>query len=430
MNSYLSTFLNEHAISDEIGGHGRYVPFGQGDVDLVASHFAGFGGKLERFARNVAGQEGGLVIKRVGWEMDIPPQLRPENPVFGLSAPALSFHPDDLSVKGCYYTTAKGKRRWVPALPCGQRDRHIAKWHPDGNVQGVHLHHPRAKYAIPPGLHGKRLDVPMPDRIVCADRVFFVIEGSVKTDAILSAGEAAFGVPSVTLWDAPELDGFLNAMRLHEKQVVVVPDADWVDNPLVSSQAWLLRTYLRERGVAAVVAAPPLLGGRIMVDPVFGALKGVDDFLAAGHSLDELAVLERETDRSVAGLAVFERCWGGMREMTRARDALVSLPLYADDDGRLYRNISAFGRILGCGRERARNAIADLARLGLIEVEGGLEADFQYQDKQTGTWHNYDWTERPLITFAPEFRASQRLVPLRDFPTIRHPTREATLVHV
>ena len=34
--------------------------------------------------------------------------------------------------------------------------------------------------------------------------------------------------------------------------------------------------------------------GQVIVHPTYGKLKGVDDFLRAGHSVDELSVLERE----------------------------------------------------------------------------------------------------------------------------------------
>jgi hypothetical protein len=417
MDSYVESFLAKHAISEEIGGRGRYVHFEQGDTDLVTSYFESFGDtKLERFGRTVAGQEEGLIINRVGYGMNIPPQLRPDHPVFRLQAPRLSFHPDDLSVKGRYYTTSKGKRVWVPALPVGPRERHIAKKHPDGNVQGVHLHHPSAKYAIPPGAHGKRLDVPLPDRIVRADRVFFVIEGSVKTDAILSTGEAAFGVPSVTLWDAPELNAFIAAMHLRDRQVVIVPDADWANNPDVITQAMLLRTYLRDRHVEAVVAAPPLEDGQV-------TLKGVDDFLADGRSLEELSVLEREPAANLGAWgALYLNRWDGYRQTSQTSNgmtALAKLSLHADRNGQLYKNLAAVARILGRGRNRVRSTLEDLERAEMIEVEGGLEAGFQYEDKQTGSRHNYDWDDRPLITIAGRYRAVERFIPLSDLPILK-----------
>jgi hypothetical protein len=254
-----------------------------------------------------------------------------------------------------------------------------------------------------------------------------VIEGSLKTDAILSQGEAAFGVPSVTLWDTPELDAFLIAMNLGSKQVVIVPDADWFTNGMVSSQAWRLRSYLHKRGIDAVVAAPPLLDGEIEVDPVIGKLKGVDDYLAAGRSLDALAVLDRKCDSEVAWRAL-ERHAFSTTQFVRAHQALTTLPLYANGKGELPKNLKACAKMLGRSRTFAQAALIDLERVGAISVEGSLEAGFKCPP-HIGQ-HDYDWLEMHRITLAPQFWATEQHVPLRDYPTIREPAREAACVRV
>jgi hypothetical protein len=317
----------------------------------------------------------------------------------------------------------------VYALPLGgPRDRHIAKHHGGLNVEHKHMTPPKhAKYLVPPGSHGKRLDVPFSDRILRADRVFFVIEGSLKTDAILSQGEAAFGVPSVTLWDAPQLDDFITAMDLPSKQVVIVNDADWCTNPLVIAQAWLCRTYLRDRGVVrAVVAAPPLqegIDGLEVIQGPFGPLKGVDDFLRAGHSLDELSVLEREPcDEEIALRACFPT--RDRRTRYHMMRASTTLPLYANHGGQLDMSLHAIAKTLGRDRKRARKTIEDLKAADIIEVEGDLDADFQYVDKATGSRHDYDWNERPRITFRQELRATERFISLRDLPAMRPTERK------
>jgi hypothetical protein len=252
----LDAFLEKRAISPEVGGGGRYVRYEQGDD--ISSHFAGFNKKVLRLAETVAGQSGGFIINRRGWGSPSPPQLRPDDPVYTSNLKTLSYHPSDPNTKPILHKTEKREWLRVRPLPAGARERHLAKWHPDGNVEHLHSHRRAAKYVLPPGPHGKRLDVPDTERIRRAETVFFVIEGSLKTDAIRSQGEAAFGVPSVTLWDAPELDAFIGAMDLKSKTlVVIVPDADWCNNPLVVTQAILAREHLRRWGVRAIVAAPP-----------------------------------------------------------------------------------------------------------------------------------------------------------------------------
>ena len=412
----LNQFLADHAISEEVGNHGRYVRFEHSDFELVGQHFEAFDPKTKRLARTVAGQSGGFIIVRRGWNQEVPPQLRPDESVFTSNLRKPSYHPSREDAGPVW--TKKGKR--VLPLPLAQRERHLAKWHDGENVEHLHFHHRPAKYVLPPGAHGKRLDVPMPERIARANRVFFVIEGSLKTDAILSTGEVAFGVPSVTLWHAPELDDFIREMGLRGKQVVIVPDADWVKNPMVVMQAMMCRTYLRDRGVSgAIVAAPPL----------DAQTKGVDDYLHAGHSLDGLAVLEREAiERLDAWRALYPFDTGyGM--MDRAVNALTKLPLHATREGKLIYSISMFAKILRRDRKTARKAIRDLQRAGIVTVEGSLDAGLQYEDKQTGAWYDFDWDERPRITIKPEFRATEKPVSLRDWPIQRLPTnRGATFV--
>jgi hypothetical protein len=423
--------MAEHAISPEEIGPGRYVRYERGD-DL-SRYYGGFPDerKLQQHARLVAGQCGGFLIARCGIGPSSPPQLRPDEPVYTSNERTLSYHPSRPDAKPIWHKTKKGKTVRVRPLPAGVRERHLAKSHSDGQrPEGLHTHRRTAKYVLPPGPHGKRLDVPFLGGILDAEIVYFVIEGSPKTDAILSTGEAAFGVPSVTLWDAgtktddrgrvvgpfaPELNAFIELTHLRDKRlVVIVPDADWVSNPMVITQAMLAREHLRSRGVRAVVAAPPLLAGAVIVDPVHGPLKGVDDWLRAGGSLDELTVLVREVQPVPAALALLPHARRKDAWMRSAR-ALVLLPLLADGNGELIKSISSFARILRCSRDAARKAVADLAQAEAIEVEGSLDAYYQYHDHLTDTWHDYDWDERPRIRFKDEFQARDIMLPLGEY---------------
>lgn len=160
-----------------------------------------------------------------------------------------------------------------------KRADHVERWHGGVDVVGRHAHTRKRKDASVN--YAKRIDVhpfvlPMFEK---AERVFFCIEGCIKADAVLSAGEAVFSVPSVTLWEAPEdeLQEFA-AVYLHGKTVIIVPDSDWHENGAVLTQAMLVRSALRRMSVRAIVAAPPNLDSP---DPK-KRKQGVDDFLVAG----------------------------------------------------------------------------------------------------------------------------------------------------
>lgn len=138
-------------------------------------------------------------------------------------------------------------------------------------------------------------------RLSQVNRVLFVMEGTLKADTMLSAGEAVFSVPRVTLWDPAEASYLVRLVREldpeHSKPFIVIPDADWFSNPLVDREALFLRSAMRRAGADAYVAAPPtgLLRIPCTCKPVgraidtagvicgscAGYLKGVDDFRGA-----------------------------------------------------------------------------------------------------------------------------------------------------
>jgi hypothetical protein len=431
----LKDFLHDHAISEEVGMARPYTRFEQGDVNAVVDHYAGFGvdardqRKLERLAETVAGQSGGLVIAREGYRKPVPPQLRPDNPVYTSNLRMKSYHPTREDARPIFLRDSHGKQllnpdgspKRVRPLTGEARERHIAKYHPEGNVEHLHNDRRAAKYVLPPGAHGRRLDVPRPfRRFMRAQRVFFVIEGSLKTDAILSQGEAAFGVPSVTLWDAPELDRFAR-LFLRDKDVVIVPDADWIDNPLVIAQAMLCRAYLRDPRFCirrVCVAAPPLLNGA--VESVGGIKrKGVDDHLVLGGSLDDMTVIEREAPDELRAWQVLQFSGHRRDRLARNVEALTKLPLYANGRGELHKSLQSFSRILSVRRASVPQMIADLAEAEVLDVDAGaFEASFQWKDR-----YDFDWDERPRIRFKPEFRASEVPVRLGDWSNTNPRTR-------
>lgn len=109
------------------------------------------------------------------------------------------------------------------------------------------------------------------------DRVFFALEGCLKEAALVSAGEATFSCPSVSLCNAPELDTFAREY-LHGKTVYVVCDSDWNDgeHEQVTRLTLLACDRLRRLGVDAHAAAPP--------EADDGGKQGVDDFLGVRNA--------------------------------------------------------------------------------------------------------------------------------------------------
>jgi hypothetical protein len=219
-----------------------------------------------------------------------------------------------------------------------------------------------------------------------ARRVFYVIEGCVKSDSVLSAGEAVFSVPSVGMWLVPELETFIEEYLL-DKTVIVVPDADWAEKDQVAEQAKLCREFLLRYGLAAHIAAPPLWTGH----------KGIDDFRAAGGDLDDMEVLDWETPDldALDALCVCDE-WDS-RRVIRAGDALHSLILFAGNHGRIYSSVKKLARVMGVNPERVRDGVKDLETLGLIEIEKGALATTD-GDWRSGSYRRgLDWEERPRI---------------------------------
>ena len=277
--------------------------------------------------------------------------------------------------------------------------RHIEKKHGGVNDQTVHLDENHAKYVFPPEEGAKRLDVhPQAwPKFATADRVFFVIEGCLKADAILSAGEAVFSVPSVTLWRAPELPAFTKMLR--RRVVYVVPDNDIFNieakgHTAVTNQAMFCRTFLRNLGIDAHVAASTLESGQ----------KGIDDFLGHGGTMDDLAVLERETRFGLAEWLAENQKWRKDR-VVRGAELLNALALYADMNGKVWASLRTIARVMGVHPSRVQRAIKDLEECGVATVDGSLETAPRYFNRAAKRHVGWDWKERPTITIVPELRA-------------------------
>jgi hypothetical protein len=276
--------------------------------------------------------------------------------------------------------------------------QHLGKWHRKGGehdhqVHGTHVHRRPA-----PGQNiANRLDVnPLAiERLADAKRIYFVLEGALKADSVLTrildrdAKASVFNVPSVTLWKAPELERvaktWLQGLAGQDPLVVIVCDADAHEKSMVMRQALLCREYLRRLGVKACVAAPPAdrdENGELLY-------KGVDDFLAAGGELDDLVVIDRESEFALA--------------------------LFANPDGRLCSTISGLMPILRCGRnpKRVIEALWEHINTGRLTSNRSLELE---EDEWTGAlrWKGRR-EDRPTFTVSPGLRYTESLVRLGEY---------------
>jgi hypothetical protein len=286
-------------------------------------------------------------------------------------------------------------------------ERHILDTQKGGhggvNDQSVHQRANVAKYVFPPGKGAARIDM-HPDawtKFSNTPMVFFVIEGCIKADAILTAGYPVFSAPSVTLWDVPELKPVIE--RYAKNRVVyIVADADWYGNDQVLTQALLCRTRVLSLGAAeAHVCAPSLDFFKETGE------KGVDDFLAAGRKVEDLEVLEREAPYGLAEWIAENRLAGRLDKISSMARACSGISLHAGTDGRYKGTISALGKAVGMNKRTAARAVGYLRDYGAVAVEGSLETQPAYTDR-SGTTYGMEWQDPPTLTLVPELRATER----------------------
>jgi hypothetical protein len=298
-----------------------------------------------------------------------------------------------------------------------KRKSHVEKYHDGVDITGGHTHVRRVKDPSAPPL-ARRLDVnPLAVQKLLDDPVvFFALEGCIKADAILSAGAAVFSVPSVTLWDVPELERFAYEYLL-DKVVVIVPDADWSDNLLVVNQARMCEAHLFRLGVPEThVAAPP---------PAFLGMptNGCDDFLAAHGRLEDLVVLDYELPTEIYEWVARH----GVRRDRAHRDveAIRALSTYTGPSGRFEAPLQTLAHVMGLHRESVSRVIHRLEDLGAVTIDGSLRTKPDYFSRQE------EWWKRPPITLIPELRShdkpEQRLGDLVPLVTQKGPTRWMTL---
>lgn len=450
-------WLAGHGIDDpEIWAERESWRYEKGDVDRVLSAVGPFlkHGWVKGWVRKVVDAGPGLVMPKtpVPGLPDIAPQLRPDGAVAVDPRPGpYHFHawlgPDDPWPTTPVKTETDdwgrplggrplpGKLVWNPENIYVRA--HVAKDHDDveGDPLGVHRHPAEAgKYLFLPGTAQARIDLhPRAAALIAdAERVFFVLEGALKNDAVLSAGEAVFSVPSVTLWRtraerrrgyaAKELQDFARKY-LRGKTVFVVPDADWVGNPAVDLNALLVRTYLREvLGRSVYIAAPPVGFYEHHKGRGDDTQKGIDDWLgpkgreyAAAYGvpagIDGLEIRGKEAGEKVA---VWPREYDvKTSHVSPAKDrhALTMLSLLGPRYALSLGGLASVMDVTGEGHpERAVPFLKRLASRGAIEITGSLDwgTFVRVTGKTKKPMTQKDWVdpkERPMIELQEGFVA-------------------------
>jgi hypothetical protein len=135
-----------------------------------------------------------------------------------------------------------------------------------------------SKYLVPPDAE-VRLDIPPRCRktIGSPQVPLWVTEGVKKADALASAGLTVVGLAGVQMfrtddWERVSLDG---------RRIFVAYDSDVMVKRQVHDALRALDAYLRQRGAETAFAYLPTDNGKL----------GVDDFLAAGHTVEDLYAL-------------------------------------------------------------------------------------------------------------------------------------------
>jgi hypothetical protein len=301
------------------------------------------------------------------------------------------------------------------------RERHVQSkhGHNGADIDGEHQHWRLVKdldQSLAKRIDMHPLAVPL---FATADRVYLCIEGCIKADAVLTAilwahaRAAVLSVPSVTLWDTKDELRAVASRYLKGREVIIVPDADGTEKPEVMTQARLCQTALRELGIVARVAAPPL--GAYQLN---NKLKGVDDHLAARRTLDELEVLDRDPAPDIQGF-VEDRTWFTWRRdrIDRATRVLRSLSMHAFN-GRFRASLNAVARAMATNRKDVARGLRDLEEINAIHVEGDLAMRRKYWRGQE------DWEDRPTIVIDEQLRAIEH--PRRKLGKMPHRVTNAS----
>jgi hypothetical protein len=334
----------------------------------------------------------------------------------------------------------------------GSLEAHLRKWkeHKGQPAPDVDEPHTHMGSRTDPG-DAKRIDMHRLAEPLFAEAkiALFGFEGTVKGDSMLSyvldperrMAASVLTTPSVTTWDCPELREVAERYLL-DKLVFLVVDADGRTNPDVWAQALLARTRLDQLGVRVVVAAPPLALFEQTKDTE-GEIKGVDDYLAAKHLLEELEVWDHDApEYEIAAWAAAQKGERTVKNMRRQLDrrtrqrmarVLYGLSLHGDAQGSLALPLRTFARVVGVSPWTVPDALFDLEARGVIKIDGRIDLVKRWGKENTpGKWYGkkfypgLDWQYKPpLVTILdPALRASSRFDRrIKDVPIDEKPER-------
>lgn len=153
------------------------------------------------------------------------------------------------------------------------------------------------KYETPKGSR-MALDVPPAARLNLGNPAvpLLITEGARKADAAVSVGLCCIALLGVWNFRGENEDGGLTALADWElialkskaggREVYIIFDSDVMTKPAVAGALRRLKAFLQLRGARVRVVYLPADAGGVKV--------GLDDFLAAGHSVDELLALSTD----------------------------------------------------------------------------------------------------------------------------------------
>jgi len=245
-------------------------------------------------------------------------------------------------------------------------------------------------------------------------RIYFAMEGSIKNDAVLAAIKredptaSVVNVPSVTLWhNKTATEGEIQWFaRTHgkDRQIVLIPDADGVNNVNVMRQANGLAAALKNGGAKQVlVAAPPVKHGtKNIIDPVklvskdakgkdvYDERKGIDDHLGAGRGT--LGQLAYQTDAKIPKFTLSHLTGGeGNTEegkinkngVANAEKMLGAISGLAGKKGAVQVSKNLLMQTSGITSPGSAIAARDkLADLGIIDIHYVFDKDVLYKSRK------------------------------------------------
>ena len=439
-DDYTGEPFRSRAVRPEVAADRGYARFECVDDVLEADPRLGSTKKLRDWTRfyGSRGAPGWVMRKHAlpGSPFDAPlPQLRPDRAV-------------------------PGRKKWhdhawaFHGRPTA-REIHERASHRGERDTSRHFHVPLSKYVIAPGPHGKRWDTHpscTKDRFLAAERVWLHMEGTLKLDALVSAGEVGADVPSVTLWDrlgavswadwpggeppkirgdfwkrweiweaalvaaregqADELVSFLRSSV--RAPVVVVVDRDLgydTLNPLVALEAFSLRDAVRDgTGLPCVVAAPPRGLGT--------GVKGSDDFQKRGGKPLNMRVFEPRLE-TIPGRDEFRRTYwrehgrgktGKRRPAKHVERELALLDWYATHSvakGLVERPASKVAARLGVSVDTVKRDTLRLERAGALVILGLYDDPDERPKRTPEEWkalRNVDRAPVPAIRLREDLR--------------------------